>query len=175
MDTEKIVACGSSAGAITALQVEYLLCNEATRTPQLPGRFQYAGVVSFAGAVCSIGAPVWQQRPCPILFFHGDADCIVPYEKAVTSDGAGLWGSYFLSRQLKEMRMPYGLYVEKGASHEMSGTPMHRNGYDILSFLQELVEGKQARSVETYVTVPGKDSYKTDFTLEDYIRANIDS
>lgn len=60
-DPSKIIACGSSAGAITALQAEYMLCNGSPLASTLPDGFNYAGLISFAGAICSEGSPVWQE------------------------------------------------------------------------------------------------------------------
>ena len=46
IDPERIVTCGSSAGAITVLMGEYALCNAHPATRRLPAGFRYAGVVS---------------------------------------------------------------------------------------------------------------------------------
>ena len=41
---DKIILCGSSAGAITVLQGDYELCNRTDIAQVLPGNFHYAGV-----------------------------------------------------------------------------------------------------------------------------------
>ena len=51
IDVEQIVASGSSAGAITVLQAEYDLCNGHELAKRLPAGFNYAGVISYAGAL----------------------------------------------------------------------------------------------------------------------------
>lgn len=172
IDPNRIVACGSSAGAVTVLQAEYEICNQGALTKQLPEGFNYAGVVSFAGAVCAKGTPQWKGSPCPIMFFHGDADRMVPFNKAVLGE-TGLWGSNFICSQLKEKGSPYYFYLAEGAGHEVSSTPMRNNHYDILSFLSRLVLGNQKQCITTIEATPGKEGYATDFTTEDYIRENM--
>lgn len=43
----QIIACGSSAGAITALQAEYEICNQTAFADRLPANFNYAGSFPF--------------------------------------------------------------------------------------------------------------------------------
>lgn len=172
IDPEQIVACGSSAGAITVLQAEYEICNQSKQAQLLPEGFNYAGVISFAGAICSMGAPQWKNAPCPIMLFHGNADRTVPFEKAVLND-MGLWGSNFIARQLKENQSPYYFYLAEDAGHEMANIPMENNRYDILGFLNRFVSNHQKLFINTTETVPGKPSAPKDFTLQDYIRNNM--
>lgn len=172
IDPRGIVACGSSAGAITVLQAEYALCNGMCPPGLVPEGFNYAGVISFAGAVCAAGEPVWAQMPCPVMLFHGDADNIVPYRSAVAG-GMGLWGSDFIGGQLKGIDAPCHIYRVQGAGHEIAGEPMHRNINDVLSFLDNMVCGGERRFIDTSDRRAGLGDYRTDFTVEDYIRANI--
>ena len=104
IDPEKIVISGSSAGAITVLQAEYYLANAASLSAALPDGFNYAGVVAFAGAVLECEAPRWAKRPCPMMLFHGDADPVVPYEKAVIEPFGGLWGSASIAGKSSALR-----------------------------------------------------------------------
>ena len=53
VNKDYIVMEGSSAGAITSLQVDYALCNGFLNTNILPKDFRLAGVVSYAGAIYS--------------------------------------------------------------------------------------------------------------------------
>lgn len=171
-DPGRIVACGSSAGAVTVLQAEYEICNHSALAARLPVGFNYAGVISFAGAICAEGRPRWKELPCPVMLFHGDADRLVPFNKAVWGE-MGLWGSGFISSQLKEKGVPYYFYLAEGAGHEMSASPMRNNHYDILNFLSRLVLSDEKRCITTVETTPGKEEYETDFTTEDYIRENM--
>lgn len=82
IDPGNIVICGSSAGAITALQAEWEICNGGELTKILPKNFNYKGVMSFSGAVFSTdGAIRYGRTPCPMLLMHGTDDSMVPYKQ----------------------------------------------------------------------------------------------
>ena len=53
IDTTRIMLSGSSAGAITALQADYEKRNNLNNAKVLPVAFQYAAIISFAGAIFS--------------------------------------------------------------------------------------------------------------------------
>ena len=53
IDTNTIIASGSSAGAISVLHGEYNICNKTELTKKLPEDFRYAGIIAFAGAIFS--------------------------------------------------------------------------------------------------------------------------
>lgn len=175
IDPGKIFACGSSAGAITVLQTEYDICNgdEAFLTSYaLPESFNYAGVIAMAGAICSQGSPRWGTTPCPLLMFHGDADAIVPFDQAVLGD-FGLWGSNAVSTGLAEGGIPHRFHRVNGASHEVSGTPMSRYCGEIYDFIKSVCRNEEKSIVNTTEYIPGQPPYKTDFTIIDYIKANM--
>lgn len=171
-DSTRIVACGSSAGAITVLQAEYGLCAGLGEAAGLPDDFNYAAVVAFAGAVCAPAEPEWLQPPCPMMLFHGDADTIVPYDRAVTP-GIGLYGSASISASLDDNDIPHYFYTVRGAGHEINQTPMQQYIPEVLTFLRKEVVRHCGHSVKTVEYIPGRDDYKRDFTVEDYIRANF--
>lgn len=172
INSQQIIACGSSAGAVTSLQAEYEICNRTPLTQRLPASFQYAGVISFAGAICSLGIPDWPELPCPIMLFHGDADRTVPFDKALL-ENMGLWGSNFIAKQLQVKQSPYYFYLAEDAGHEMAGLPMENNRYDILSFLDRFVIRREKVFINTVETIPGKPKAKKDFTLQDYVQNNL--
>lgn len=172
VNPDYIVAMGSSAGAITVLQAEYELANRTDFARRLPASFHYAGVVSFAGAICSIDAPVWKQKPCPLMLFHGDADRTVPYNRAVLPDVGGLWGSESIVEQLEKEQTSYYFYRVRNAGHEVADIPMDNSRQDVLSFIdRQVLHGEELAKV-TEEKVPGAADVKKDFTIEDYIRNN---
>lgn len=173
INPQQIVACGSSAGAITVLQAEYTLCNGDGRGGALPEGFNYAGVVSFAGAILSADEPQWNRQPCPIMLFHGDADRRVPFDQAAVN-GMGLYGSNAIINTLVAKGWPCCFYKVLGAGHEMAEKPMQENQDDVMAFLRQLVLGKRQYIITTTRATPGLSGYKTDFTLGDYINENME-
>lgn len=173
VDAQMIIACGSSAGAITVLQAEYELCNRTALSKHLPDSFNYAGVVSFAGAICNLGNLQWRTEPCPIMLFHGDADRTVPYEKALIEGLGGLWGSASIVQQLESMNVPYYFYKVENAGHSIADTPLVDNKYDVLSFLTRQVLKKGKLTIVTDEKVPGEKPVNKDFTILDYIQNNM--
>lgn len=172
INPRQIIASGSSAGAVTTLQAEYELCNRTPLAQKLPSTFHYAGVISFAGAICSIGVPVWKEAPCPFMLFHGNADPVVPFDKALLND-TGLWGSHFIAGQMQEKQYPYFLYVVENAGHEIAGIPMDNHRYDILSFLNRFVKNHRKAFIRTTEALAGQPEAKKDFTLQDYLQHNL--
>lgn len=175
INPQQIVASGSSAGAITVLQAEYLLGSGSPMIEMIfPNGFNYAGVVSFAGAIMSTdGKPEFKSAPCPILMFHGDADTVVPYDH-ISVGQAGLYGSKWIATELAEKGYSREFYTICASSHEVAVTPMTQNQYDVLAFLKEMVADGSKRITDVKQTAPdAPKEYKTDFTLMDYLRSNM--
>ena len=141
VDPAKIVVIGSSAGAITALTAENILCNEGTRS--LPKGFNYAAVVPMAGGVwrADRGDTLrWERRPCPLLMFHGDADPIVSYTTlAVPSRRWSMNGVKEIAAQLQRMDVPHTLYTYSGMNHDAAVVPMNTKLDYINNFLRQTV------------------------------------
>lgn len=172
IDPEKIIISGSSAGAITVLQAEYYRCNGHGLASHLPEGFSYAGVVSFAGAISEKKKLEWQDVPCPIMLFHGNADGIVPFRKAHIPFLGGLWGSESVAQSLDRLDASCWLYEIDNAGHEIASLPMTRNLYDIAGFLSRQVLGARPLSVHTLESFPGAPDVKKNFSVLDYIRNN---
>lgn len=81
IDPHNIVISGSSAGAMTALQAEWEICNGRELASVLPEGFNYAGVMAFSGAIFSNEGSIKyaKMESCPTFMCHGTADSIVPY------------------------------------------------------------------------------------------------
>lgn len=165
-----IFASGSSAGAITVLQAEYELCNGRVAIPGMEG-FNYAGIISMAGAICSMGELYWPTAPAPMLLFHGDADNMVPFSKA-TVQGFGLYGSDTISKSLDAKGVAHSFHKVEGADHCIATRPMETNMGEILDFIRSVSEGR-VKMIKTIASTPGQEAYRTDFSLKDYIESNL--
>ena len=173
IDKDMIVANGSSAGAVSVLHGEYAICTRAKVTEKLPAGFNYAGIISFAGAIFSTdGELQWQTSPAPMQLFHGDADSNVPYDK-IELYNYGFYGSKYIAGQLNKIASPYYFFDVKNAAHEISESPMSSNLHEIDSFLEKYVAAKQPLMIHTEVQQIGKPEMKKDFEMTDYIKTNF--
>jgi acetyl esterase/lipase len=81
IDTSRIAVAGTSAGAITALNVAY--------SPEDPGASGNPGYPSDVRAAVSLSGARILSTPNagepPVLLFHGTADTLVPYSAAVNT------------------------------------------------------------------------------------------
>lgn len=173
IDKNMIVACGSSAGAITVLQAEYAICNREELTKSLPQGFNYAGIIAFAGAIFdTYGRLHWANKPAPIQLFHGDADNQVPFDKIEVMN-AGFYGSKHIAEQLDRLQYPYYFYKVENAAHEIAGIPMAYNLNEVNTFLEQFVKEKRPLIINTSMQQIGKPEMEKDFTVMDYVDANI--
>lgn len=171
INPSQIFACGSSAGAITVLQTQYECCNRNTPIGALPADFNYAGVISMAGAIFSDGTPRWRRTPAPMMLFHGDADSTVPFDRA-TIGTFGLWGSKSIAESLNAIDSPYTFWKILGSDHSVAITPMDKHAGAILDFIHAVCDSR-ASITNVEERQPGQKPYKTVFTLEDYLRSNL--
>ena len=173
IDPARIVACGSSAGAITVLQGAYFIANENPLTAKLPDGFDYAGVISFAGAVVDMADDLtWKRAPAPIMLFHGDADRNVPYDTVPVPGGGVLFGSAAVARDLAQRGVPYWFVSEAGADHSMAWRPMREHFAEIDAFLDRFVFGGERRRFETRIVPPDAPERPAAFAIDDYLDAN---
>ena len=148
IDTSKIILSGSSSGAITVLTAEFQRRNEKPAAQILPPGFEYAAVISFAGAVLSFdGRLKYQIKPAPYLMFHGTADKIVVYRK-IRFFNKGFYGSAWIAKTFKENNDPYYLYSEEGMGHEISVYPMFDKIPVILDFLDKYIIQKKPYQID---------------------------
>lgn len=168
----KIMANGSSAGAVAVLHGEYAISSKAKLAEKLPEGFNYAGVISFAGAIFSTeGDLKWQDTPAPMLLFHGDADSNVPYNR-IELMNYGFYGSKHIAGQLAERNSPYYFFDMENAAHEMADTPMKIYRDEIYGFIDKFVLQELPLKIHSQVEQIGKPDMKKDFDMQDYIRTN---
>jgi len=151
VDDSKIILSGSSSGAITVLNADYDRRNDHLISNKLPGNFEYAGVVSFSGAVLSFDWGLkYNMAPAPMLLFHGTADKIVPYNK-IGFLNKGFYGSGWIAKICRENNYPFYLYSEAGLGHEVSVYPMYENLPTILDFIETYIVEKKPLQIDYYI------------------------
>jgi len=172
VDRDKIVACGSSAGAITVLQGEFYRANGLPIANRLPAGFNYAGIISCSGAIAAPSAPAWRHNPCPIMMFHGDADNVVPYSEAAIPGLAGLWGSATIANGLNGQRASYSFTTIENAAHEIAIDAFADYPYAMEQFLQTQAFGGKHDQATTVIRDINSEPKNKEFTIADYIRSN---
>ena len=152
VDPDNMVISGSSAGAMTVLQSDWLLSN-GKATEALPEGFRFAGVMSFSGAILSReGMPGYSQTPSPTAFFHGTADKVVNYKKMKVFNWA-FAGSDKLVKIFKKNGYTYNIYRYQDHTHEIADA-MAETFADQIRFLETNVTGKVARNVDCTIDDP---------------------
>lgn len=172
VDTSMIMLSGSSAGAISVVQAEWMRCNGDERATVLPDGFRYAGIVSCAGAIFSIdGRPRFDRMPAPMMLFHGTSDSNVPYDHA-SMFGVGFYGSAYIVKQLDKLDASYWFYSAEYVDHTLAGTPLIDQCDLIMQFIRDFVfEGRRMR-IRTDVENLSLERQPTRFRAMDYIRTN---
>ena len=134
------------------MQVVYDACNEEAYTQKLPQGFAYAGAISQAGCIgvdMTQNALNWKKKPCPIMFFHGSEDKVVPLESAQLD--CQLFGTLTIVSQMQEMGVPYWKWIEKGADHIMAMKPLTTYLEEQYRFLNDFVANGLQSTVNTEV------------------------
>ena len=121
VNKDYIVMVGSSAGAITSLQMDYVLCNGYLNSNILPDDFRLAGVVSYSGAIYSTEGKVKYRnhKPAPTMLFHGTADRLVPYKK-ISLFKLGFFGTDALVDRFEKFDYPYFARRFKDYGHSVA-------------------------------------------------------
>lgn len=131
-----------SAGAINSLTAEYWRANaHPSAKSHLPKDFRYAGVVSCAGAIWHMTEePVaWKSAPCPVLFFHGDKDRLIPYNELILPEsGVTLTGPEQLVTAFETGKWPFMFYTVKEGDHLIANIPTGECNEIITAFVNRL-------------------------------------
>ncbi len=153
VDPANIVISGSSAGAISVMQAEYEISRGTSWASVLPSGFNYAGVMSFAGAILSREGKVdYVNKPCPTLMLHGTADELVPYRQIKVLN-LGFFGAGKLIERFKKFGLNYSMYHFIGNGHEIAGS-MDKTTDLQFKFLEDNVMQKKMRLIEAWVDDP---------------------
>ncbi len=152
IDPNLIVIGGGSSGATTSVVAEHGICN---RTPlakkYLPEDFNYAGVISMAGALWLPGndtKSVWPNKPCPFMFFIGNKDQVITYNESHVGGFAG-YGAAYLSKQFTEMGVANWFYDYVDGDHLIAAEPVINKREEIGIFLKRFVMKKKQLFLHT--------------------------
>lgn len=153
VEPDNIVICGSSAGAITALQADWEICNRTDVTSLLPEGFRYAGVISFSGAIYSdVGAIRYGMEPAPTLMLHGTSDKLVNY-KQIHFLNQRFAGSSVIVKTFEKGGYNYNLLRFKERGHEIASA-MSYCYPETFRFLETNVMKKEKRIIDAMIDDP---------------------
>lgn len=153
VDPANIVISGSSAGAISVMQAEYEICNRTSWAEVLPEGFNYAGVMSFSGAILSRKGEVkYEKTPAPTLMLHGTADDLVNY-KQIKFFNLGFFGGGKLVKRFEKFGLNYNMYHFIGYGHEIAGSMDSTLDLQLEFLENNVIEGKK-RIIEAWVDDP---------------------
>lgn len=128
VDTSKIIAGGSSAGAEGSLNAVFMRAF-LIDNPKLYNHVKFAGVFACAGAIVNANY-INKDNAIPAVLYHGTKDQLVPYATAphhyCDKDKPGyliLDGSKVIINKLDELETPYYFNIVKNGMHEISAIP----------------------------------------------------
>ena len=141
-----LVLAGSSAGAVTALNLTLWPVEACLEDGIQPLIDPPAAVISLAGGVREIES-IDTSRLKALLCFHGSADPIVPYYAAPSRWCPEVmhYGGRYLCDLLAEKGRAFECYTALGGVHHWSKRPLTEFRSDILSFLEEVVVEERMR------------------------------
>ena len=139
----RIVLCGSSAGAIGVMQLDYCRANMLPPASELPSGWKPAAIVSFSGAVyADKGKPKYKSDPVPTFILHGDKDRIVNYKKFPPVLRSGLYGPKKLHKVFEKNSYPHWQFIFEGIGHEVASLPIYMND-EVEAFIESTLKGRQ--------------------------------
>ena len=153
IDPSNIVVSGSSAGAISVMQAEYEISNRTAWADVLPEGYNYAGVMSFSGAILSREGKIdFKEHPCPIMMLHGTIDQLVPY-KQIAFFNLGFFGAGKIVERLAKFGCNYNMFHFVDYGHEVAGS-MYTT-FDLQTkFLENNVMQGKKRIIEAWISDP---------------------
>ena len=153
VDPANIVISGSSAGAISVMQAEYEIPNRTQWASVLPEGFNYAGVMSFSGAILSRKGKVkYETAPCPTLMLHGTSDKLVPY-KQIALFNLGFYGAGKLVGRFQKFGYDYNMYHFIDYGHEVAGSMYSTLDLQLKFLESNVIQGKK-RIIEAWISDP---------------------
>ena len=116
-----VVLTGSSAGAITVLQLDWCRANGLPQAATLPEGWRPAAVAAYSGAImCRNSRLHYAAPPAPTLLMHGAKDKIVAYRRLPAAWNKSLFGSKRVAREFRRRAYPYWFLSYEGIGHEVA-------------------------------------------------------
>ena len=121
IDPSKIILTGSSAGAITVLQLDYCRANSLPQASALPPGWKPAAVIPYSGGVmCRDSKLKYATDPAPTMLMHGKKDRIVTYKSIGLPFGEKMHGGKKMDKAMKRQDIPHWFIRFEDIGHEVA-------------------------------------------------------
>ena len=121
IDPSKIILTGSSAGAISVLQMDYCRANSLKQASELPEGWKPAAVIPYSGGImCHKSKLKYKTDPAPTMLMHGKKDKIVNYKSFGLPLSSKLFGSKKVDKAMKRQDIPHWFISFDDMGHEVA-------------------------------------------------------
>lgn len=121
IDPSKLILTGSSAGAITILQLDYYRANSMSGASALPAGWKPVAVIPYSGGVmCRDSKLRYATDPAPTMLMHGTKDRIVTYKSLGLPFGKKMHGGKKMDKALNRQDIPHWFIRFDGIGHEVA-------------------------------------------------------
>ena len=121
IDPSKLILTGSSAGAITILQLDYYRANSMSGASALPAGWKPVAVIPYSGGVmCRDSKLRYATDPAPTMLLHGTKDRIVTYKSLGLPFGKKMHGGKKMDKALNRQDIPHWFIRFDGIGHEVA-------------------------------------------------------
>ena len=121
IDPSKLILTGSSAGAITVLQLDYSRANSLEQASALPAGWKPAAVVPYSGGImCHKRELKWADAPAPTMLMHGKKDKIVTYKSFGLPFSLKMFGGKKVDKAMNRQDIPHWFISFDDIGHEVA-------------------------------------------------------
>ena len=121
IDPSKIILTGSSAGAISVLQMDYCRANSLEQASELPDGWKPAAVIPYSGGImCHKSKLKYKTDPAPTMLMHGKKDKIVNYKSFGLPLSSKLFGSKKVDKVMDRQDIPHWFISFDDMGHEVA-------------------------------------------------------
>ena len=121
IDPSKLILTGSSAGAITVLQLDYSRANSLEQASALPTGWKPAAVIPYSGGImCHKRELKWADDPAPTMLMHGKKDKIVTYKSFGLPFSLKMFGGKKVDKAMNRQDIPHWFISFDDIGHEVA-------------------------------------------------------
>ncbi len=121
IDPSRLILSGSSAGAITVLQLDYCRANSLKEASALPVGWKPAAVIPYSGGVmCRDRELKYATSPAPTMLMHGMKDKIVSYKSFGLPFMEKIHGGKKMDQAMNRQDIPHWFIKFDGIGHEVA-------------------------------------------------------